>query len=651
MSGLLRRLTRRRPATADENRSPATASSEPVAAPAETPAEPGGGQPVPAEQPTVILPATTEQPAVPAQPLPAWSVAADQPTAFAYAAQPAPARDLPAGVDPADLAAAPAASSRRGKLRRRLRDRRPVRGLLLRDLGGFTYEVHRTAGGTAQEPQRRLAAAKAQRISALDAEVRALESRLGEPHETLLREPGIGGTCPECGELHASDAHFCSRCGTALDEKARAQRTAEAPATGSQAVVEPQPASVLWAGGPRPAPEPSQAEEEVVEPVAGDRPADHLQPLGAARGAGEGGRVARRAACDGARARDGRGAARACHGRRAGRGRPAGAGDGRRAGQAEACGQAAQAGEARAREAAGGGAQAGGGRARVARSAGRRAEARGAAERRAQAGRPADLRGQRPSRRGCPAAAELRRPARGAPGAAPVTAVETPAPATETRRCPRCGANLTPEQEWCLQCGADVSSTIAAPPSWRGPVAVVGGLFLIALIALVLALVELAGDAEQVAEQGATPTPTPTTTTVPTATPTIPPATDDGTGAATPEIADWPAGKDAWTVVLEASGTREAAEARANELAQQGIPVGILDSNQYPSLEPNKFIVFSGQYDSERAANQALTGLTSQVEGAYVRHVSPTAGAATATPAPTTAPTTTPSPTTTPPTP
>ncbi len=267
MSGLLRRLTRRRPATADENRSPATASSEPVAAPAETPAEPGGQQPVPAEQPTVILPATTEQPAVAAQPLPAWTVAADQPTAFAYAAQPAPARDLPAGIDPADLAAAPAASSRRGKLRRRLRYLRHVRGLLLRDLGGFTYEVHRTAGGTAQEPQRRLAAAKAQRISALDAEVRALESRLGEPHETLLREPGIGGTCPECGELHASDAHFCSRCGTALDEKARAQRAAEQPATGSQAVVEPQPASVLWAGGPRPAPEPSPAaEEDVAEP-------------------------------------------------------------------------------------------------------------------------------------------------------------------------------------------------------------------------------------------------------------------------------------------------------------------------------------------------------------------------------------------------
>jgi hypothetical protein len=272
MSGLLRRLTRRRPATADENRSPETASSEPVAAPAETPAESGGQTPVPAEQPTVVLPATSEQP------LPAWSVAATQPTAFA--AQPAPARDLPAGVDPGDLAAAPVASARRGKLRRRLRYLRHVRELLLRDLGGFTYEIHRTAGGTTQEPQRRLAAAKAERLTALDAEMLALEARLGVPHaETVLREPGIGGTCRECGELHASDAHFCSRCGAPLDEKAlAAQRVAEEPqpTTGSQpAVAEPQPASVLWAGGPRPAPaeEPAQAPSEVTSQwLATDQP-------------------------------------------------------------------------------------------------------------------------------------------------------------------------------------------------------------------------------------------------------------------------------------------------------------------------------------------------------------------------------------------
>jgi hypothetical protein len=205
-----------------------------------------------------------------------------------------------------------------------------------------------------------------------------------------------------------------------------------------------------------------------------------------------------------------------------------------------------------------------------------------------------------------------------------VTAVETPPPAAqETRRCPRCGAELTAEQEWCLSCGADVSSTIAAPPSARGPLALVGLLLALAAVALILALVELAGDAEQVSEQPAA-TPTPATTPAPTVTPestTIPPATDDGGG--TPEIADWPAGKDAWTVVLESSSTRSAAETRADELAQQGIPVGILESDDYSSLEPGRVVVFSGQYDSQRAADQALEDLEGQVEGAYVRHVVP----------------------------
>ena len=222
-----------------------------------------------------------------------------------------------------------------------------------------------------------------------------------------------------------------------------------------------------------------------------------------------------------------------------------------------------------------------------------------------------------------------------------MTAVETPTTPVETRRCPRCGSTLTAQQEWCLQCGADVSSTIAAPPSWRGPVALVAGLIVIALAALILALVELAGDAEQVGPQSATPAPTaaPTTTVVPTPeSTTIPPATDDGSST-TPEIADWPAGKDAWTVVLESAGTREAAEARANELVQLGIAVGILDSDDYGTLEPGRFVVFSGQYDSERAADQALKDLTDDVAAAYVIRIAPSASSSgDATPSPTSSP-------------
>jgi hypothetical protein len=216
-----------------------------------------------------------------------------------------------------------------------------------------------------------------------------------------------------------------------------------------------------------------------------------------------------------------------------------------------------------------------------------------------------------------------------------VSATETPAPPTEQpaqRRCPRCGNDLAPDQEWCLNCGADVGSTFAPPPRWRGPVALVIALLAVAAAALILALVELAGDAEQVTEQPAGQTPTPAASVAPSATSTaspvtIPPATDNGSAGSTPEIADWPDGKDAWTVVLEASATQTAAESRAKELSQQGVPVGILDSNLFSSLQADRFVVFSGQYDTKRAADQALQDVSSEVTGGYVRHIIPKAGA------------------------
>jgi hypothetical protein len=48
--------------------------------------------------------------------------------------------------------------------------------------------------------------------------------------------------------------------------------------------------------------------------------------------------------------------------------------------------------------------------------------------------------------------------------------------------------------------------------------------------------------------------------------------------------------------------------------------------------------VFSGQYDSRRAATQGLTDLASQITGGYVRHVVPSAASGTPTPSATTSP-------------
>jgi hypothetical protein len=218
-----------------------------------------------------------------------------------------------------------------------------------------------------------------------------------------------------------------------------------------------------------------------------------------------------------------------------------------------------------------------------------------------------------------------------------VSAVETPqgtepAPAPEERRCPRCGASLTPEQEWCLECGADVGTVVAGPRGWHWPLAVVGVLLALAAIAVVLAFVELAGDAERVTEAPATPTPgapAPTPSPTPgTGEPTATPGTPTPEGEATVEppaggpVASWPGGT-AWTIVVNSSGTREDAERIANELSAKGVPVGVLDSNEFQSLGPDSFVVFSGQYQSRQEADDALAAIRAQAGGGSARRIVP----------------------------
>lgn len=213
-----------------------------------------------------------------------------------------------------------------------------------------------------------------------------------------------------------------------------------------------------------------------------------------------------------------------------------------------------------------------------------------------------------------------------------MTAVETPPETTgETtpeRQCPRCGSTLRPEQEWCLNCGTGVGAQVAAPRGWRWPVAIVGGLLALTLLAFVLALVELAGNAEKVGPPAATPqaavTPAPTAAAAPSSTtdPSQIPAASGGT-AATPEVSDWPAGKTGYTVVLESSASRSAADARAKDLAGQGIPIGVLDTSGYAPVANERFVVFSGQYTTRAEARIALKGLAGRTTGARVARVAP----------------------------
>ena len=224
-----------------------------------------------------------------------------------------------------------------------------------------------------------------------------------------------------------------------------------------------------------------------------------------------------------------------------------------------------------------------------------------------------------------------------------MSSVETPPPPTPVeRRCPRCDAPLSAEQEWCLNCGAAVGTRVAGPRGWRAPLAVIGVLLALALIAMVLAIVELARDAEGVQEVAATPTPapsvmpettpppeaeggaTPSPVPTPSATPSASATPATGGAGATPGLAEWPEGRTAWTVVLNSSGTREDAERLAGELAAKGVPeVGVLDSNDFESLGPDSFVVFSGTYDSEAEAREALAEVRDEAGGGSARRIVP----------------------------
>jgi hypothetical protein len=227
-----------------------------------------------------------------------------------------------------------------------------------------------------------------------------------------------------------------------------------------------------------------------------------------------------------------------------------------------------------------------------------------------------------------------------------VSAVETPPPeAPPERRCRRCGSALAPDQDWCLACGAAASTRVAAPRGWGVPIALAALLVALAIAAAVLAIVQLSRGPEKVAQVTPTPpaapvvsaTPSPPAQAVPTPTPVtggsvtpgataVPGATPSPPASATPgargaSFPDWPAGSSAWTIVLESSPTRGAAERIAGSLRARGDAVGILRSADHPALPKGFWVVFSGQYSSRKAAEDALTALPAKRPGAYARRI------------------------------
>ena len=233
-----------------------------------------------------------------------------------------------------------------------------------------------------------------------------------------------------------------------------------------------------------------------------------------------------------------------------------------------------------------------------------------------------------------------------------MSTMETPPP-DETvpagppeRRCPRCGSALAPEQEWCLACGAAADTEVVEARGWRVPLYLGGGLAALAVIGVILAILALANQKEeQPGGQAANPSPSavaplptgaaPTATTPPLETITPVPsetATPAPTETVSPEpsptvdsgstFPGWTGQDGDYTVILKSSSSQSSAESFAQEAQDAGHTVGILNSDDYSSLNSGYWVVFSGTYATEDEAETALDDLKSDYSDAYIRQIS-----------------------------
>jgi septal ring-binding cell division protein DamX len=237
---------------------------------------------------------------------------------------------------------------------------------------------------------------------------------------------------------------------------------------------------------------------------------------------------------------------------------------------------------------------------------------------------------------------------------------EQPVPAgPPDRRCPRCGSVLAADQEWCLACGAAAGTEVVEARGWRVPIYLGGGLVALAVLGVVLAIAALSSDKEQ---QNPTPTPqasaaptsaapAPTTSTLPTITPipttgvgptdtatavptesavptetaTASPTTDGTTSGtiSTPSTnyPTWTGTDGDYTIIIESATSVSKAEGVAKTAQDGGKSPGILNSDDFSSLNGGYYVVFVGDYSSKKDAQAALSDVQSDFSDAYVKQI------------------------------
>jgi hypothetical protein len=218
--------------------------------------------------------------------------------------------------------------------------------------------------------------------------------------------------------------------------------------------------------------------------------------------------------------------------------------------------------------------------------------------------------------------------------------------------CAVCEAPLASDQRYCLNCGArraearlpfqdllarPVAAPAPPPPepprrATRGLSAIAAGCAGATLLALgLLTGGLLARDRDEPTPVAATKPP------VVNITNQVP--AGGGATEATPVsfTSDWPADQEGWTIELERlpkdATTPEAVQAAKDDAAATGAPdVGALDADEYASLDPGAYVVYSGVFDSRKQARAALRDLKADFPDAKTVEVTSGGGQAAAAP-------------------
>lgn len=217
--------------------------------------------------------------------------------------------------------------------------------------------------------------------------------------------------------------------------------------------------------------------------------------------------------------------------------------------------------------------------------------------------------------------------------------------------CAACGAPLAADQKYCLNCGErrtgvplgledltpapavpteDPEPAAAAPPAPRSipltPATAAAGVG--SLLVAVLVGAGIAGITSKTPQVNMPAAKAPVVNVAGGAAG----ASDAATATPAAFTSDW-TGEDGWTIQLQTlpkDGTDAAAVQAAKDAATaKGAPdVGALDSDEYPSLDPGNYVIYSGVYASKKEATAALKELKGDFPEAKVIEVSSSAGGA-----------------------